>query len=131
MFAALSQRLHADMLFRTGEAQLPQEMSDKLEELGGLLGQHPVLQVKLHGFADPRGNPEYNLELSMARVSVVRDALIRGGANPAQIQTNAHGSQLATASAGDLEAYAWERRVSLSIQPKLGDAPDTAVARNQ
>lgn len=131
MFAALSQRLHADMLFRTGEAQLSQEMSDKLEELGGLLGQHPVLQVKLHGFADPRGNPEYNLELSMARVSAVRDALIRGGASPEQIQTNAHGSQLATASQGDIEAYAWERRVSLSIQPRLGDAPDTAVARNQ
>src|SRR5690606_14674851 len=119
------------MLFRTGEAKLPQEMSDKLEELGGLLGQHPVLQVQLHGFADPRGNPEYNMELSMERVAAVRDALVRGGANPAQIQANAHGAQLATAAEGDIEAYAWERRVSLSIQPRLGDAPDTAVARNQ
>ena len=78
---------------------------------------HSQLEVQLHGFADPRGNAEKNLELSLQRASAVRDALINGGASPEQIRITAHGEDLTTAPQDDLEAYAWERRVSLSIRP--------------
>jgi outer membrane protein OmpA-like peptidoglycan-associated protein len=47
----------------------------------------------------------------------VRQALIDGGAAPDQIQMSAHGEDLTTAPEGDLEAYAWERRVTLSLRP--------------
>ena len=53
----------------------------------------------------------------MARASAVRDALISGGASPEQIRISAHGEDLTTAPKDDLEAYAWERRVSISIRP--------------
>ena len=92
-------------------------MQKKLEDLGQMLAAHPQLEVQLHGFADPRGKSEKNLELSMARASAVRDALISGGAAPEQIRISAHGEDLTTAPKDDLEAYAWERRVSISIRP--------------
>jgi outer membrane protein OmpA-like peptidoglycan-associated protein len=117
MLDALAQRLHADVLFRSNGSELGLDVASRLEDLGKLLAAHPQLDVQLHGFADPRGNPEKNLELSLERASAVRDALIKGGAAPEQIQLSAHGEDLTTAPKGDLEAYAWERRVSLSIRP--------------
>jgi outer membrane protein OmpA-like peptidoglycan-associated protein len=125
MLDALAQRLHADVLFRTGDANMEADVASKLEDLGKLLALHGELEVQLHGFADPRGQSEKNLELSLQRANAVREALIRGGATPEQIQLSAHGSDLTTAPKGDLEAYAWERRVSLSIRP----VTTSAVAR--
>jgi len=117
MLDALAARLHSDVMFRTGTAELDNEVQQKIVELGQLLGSHPQLEIQLHGFADPRGKSEKNLELSMARASSVRDALISGGAAPEQIRISAHGEDLTTAPKDDLEAYAWERRVSISIRP--------------
>lgn len=117
MLDALAERLHADVMFRTGNADMGTDIALKLEELGALLAAHGQLEVQLHGFADPRGNAEKNLELSLQRASAVRDALMRGGAAADQVRLSAHGEDLTTAQKGDLEAYAWERRVSLSIHP--------------
>ena len=127
MLDALAERLHADVLFRTNDAKMEADVASKLEDLGKLLALHGQLEVQLHGFADPRGNSEKNLELSLERANAVREALIRGGAAPDQIQLSAHGADLTTAPKGDLEAYAWERRVSLSIRPTA----TSAVARNE
>jgi outer membrane protein OmpA-like peptidoglycan-associated protein len=127
MLDALAERLHADVLFRTNDANMEADVVTKLEDLGKLLALHGQLEVQLHGFADPRGKSEKNLELSLERANAVREALIRGGAAPEQIQLSAHGSDLTTAPKGDLEAYAWERRVSLSIRPTA----TTAVARSE
>jgi outer membrane protein OmpA-like peptidoglycan-associated protein len=125
MFDELAQRLHADVMFRTGQAELDPQVVLKLAELGSLLNTHSKMEVQVHGFADPRGKPEENLELSMRRAEAVRQALLDGGAAPEQIQLAAHGEDLTTAPSGDLEAYAWERRVTLSIRP----VNDTAVAK--
>jgi outer membrane protein OmpA-like peptidoglycan-associated protein len=117
MLDALAARLHADVMFRTGTAELDVDVQKKIESLGQMLASHPQLEIQLHGFADPRGKSEQNLELSMLRASAVRDALINGGASPEQIRISAHGEDLTTAPKDDLEAYAWERRVSISIRP--------------
>ncbi len=127
MLSALAERLHADVMFRTASADMDQEVVLKLAEIGTLLAAHQQLEVQLHGFADPRGSSEENLKLSALRAEAVRAALIGGGADPAQIAIAAHGEDLTTAAKNDAEAYAWERRVSLSIRP----VGDTAVARTQ
>lgn len=127
MLDALAQRLHADVMFRTGTAEIGSDTLTKLEELGQMLAAHSQLEIQVHGFADPRGKSEQNLELSMLRANAVRDALIRGGAAPEQIQLSAHGEDLTTAPKDDLEAYAWERRVSISIRPTSA----TAVAQSR
>ena len=127
MLDALAARLHADVMFRTNTAELDVDVQKKIESLGQMLAAHPQLEIQLHGFADPRGQAEKNLELSMLRASAVRDALINGGASPEQIRISAHGEDLTTAPKDDLEAYAWERRVSISIRP----TSPTAVAQSR
>jgi outer membrane protein OmpA-like peptidoglycan-associated protein len=127
MLNALAERLHADVMFRSGSAEMDEQVVAKLGEIGKLLSLHQQLEVQLHGFADPRGASEENLKLSALRAEAVRAALIGGGADPAQIAISAHGEDLTTAAKDDVEAYAWERRVSLSIRP-LGE---TSVAQSQ
>ena len=121
MLSALTERLQGDVMFRTGSSELDEQVITKLAEIGKVLAEHEKLEVQLHGFADPRGNSEENLKLSALRAEAVREALISGGADPAQIALSAHGEDLTTAAKDDVEAYAWERRVSLAIRP-LGDA---------
>jgi outer membrane protein OmpA-like peptidoglycan-associated protein len=127
MLDALAQRLRADVMFRTSSVEMDGDVTGKLEELGKLLAEHSQLEVQLHGFADPRGKSTENLELSQRRADAVREALLRGGAAPEQIRLSAHGEDLSSAPKDDLEAYAWERRVSLVIRPNA----TTAVARAQ
>ncbi len=55
MLDALAQRLHADVMFRTGTAELDPEVNAKLEELGKMIAGYEQLEIALHGFADPRG----------------------------------------------------------------------------
>lgn len=128
MLDQLAERLHADVMFRTASTDLDVQTTTKLEDLGKLLATHSQLQVHLNGFADPRGTAEENLELSLRRADAVREALIRGGAAPEQIVVSAHGEDLTTAARDDVEAYAWERRVTLAIRPAV-TGPESAVAR--
>jgi outer membrane protein OmpA-like peptidoglycan-associated protein len=122
---ALAERLHADVMFRTASADVDEQVAGKLAELGKLLSAHATMEVQLHGFADPRGTAAENLELSLRRADAVREALIKGGAAPEQIRLSAHGEDMTTAAKDDLEAFAWERRVSLAIRPTAA----TAVAQ--
>ena len=114
----LAQRLHADILFRTASAELDDVSAQKLLDLGTVLSAYPDLTIEIDGYTDPRGKSDSNDELSQQRASAVRAALIVGGASPDRIQVAAHGEKLSTAVKDDLEAYAWERRVSLSVLPK-------------
>ncbi len=118
MLADLAERLRADVLFRTNSTSLETPAQSQLEQIGKLLASHPNLVIHVHGFADPRGTPEQNLVLSHERADTVREALLVGGAWPEQIKTSAHGEDSAIAAKGDVEAYAWERRVSLTIQAR-------------
>ena len=117
MLAQLAQRLRADVLFRTASAELDADASSKLGDLATVLANYPNLSIEIDGYADPRGKADGNLELSQQRASAVRAALIVGGAKPDSIRIAAHGEQLSTAAKGDMEAYSWERRVSLSVVP--------------
>jgi outer membrane protein OmpA-like peptidoglycan-associated protein len=117
MLTQLAQRLRADVLFRTASAELDATASAKLGDLAAVLAKYPNLIIEIDGYTDPRGKAGENLELSQQRASAVRAALIVGGANPESIRVTAHGEQLSTAAKGDMEAYSWERRVSLSVQP--------------
>ncbi|HKE94821.1 MAG TPA: OmpA family protein [Povalibacter sp.] len=131
MLDQLAERLYADVMFRTGSDEVDAQIAVKLEDLGKLLAEHSQLRIKLDGFADPRGTPEQNLELSQRRADAVREALIRGGATPQQIQLSAHGEDLTTAAKDDMEAYAWERRVSVAIRPVTTEQDSTVAQARQ
>jgi outer membrane protein OmpA-like peptidoglycan-associated protein len=127
MFDALAERMQADVLFKTASTELEAGAQDEIEQLGKLLASHSQLKVELQGFADPRGKKDENVDLSQRRAETVRDALVKGGASSDNIVVIANGAEHSTATKGDLEAYAWERHVTLKIHS--GDAAQVAQAR--
>ena len=105
--------IEMDLLFRTDEYALADTTGDRLATLARDVAQMRDIRVQLDGFADERGDADYNLELSKKRVEFVRDQLIAAGIHPSRIETMAHGEAPAQDSSAD--SYALERRVSLTL----------------
>jgi outer membrane protein OmpA-like peptidoglycan-associated protein len=111
-----------DLLFRTDEHVLADTTGGRLAELASGVAAMPDIRVQLDGFADERGDSQYNLELSEKRVEFVRSQLIAAGIHPSRIRVAAHGES--PAQDASVDSYALERRVSL----KLFISPETPLA---
>ena len=113
LISLLQAGIEMDLLFRTDEYALADTTGDRLATLARDVAQMGDLRVRLDGFADERGDAEYNLELSRKRVDFVRDQLVAAGIHPSRIDTVAHGE--APAQDASADSYALERRVSLTL----------------
>ncbi len=122
----LVEGLSLDVPFRTDNSELGPQGQQQLVELARLLTAMPEVQVKLEGYADPRGTPEYNETLSAQRATSVQTSLENLGVDTGRITLVAHGETLSSSQEGDFDAYAMERRVSISLS---AGSDSTAVAR--
>ena len=111
-----------DLLFRTDEHVLADTTGARLAELAGSVASMPDIRVQLDGFADERGDADYNLGLSQKRVEFVREQLIAAGIEPSRIRIAAHGET--PAQDDSIDSYALERRVSLKLF--IDDSPSFA-----
>ncbi|MDH3350096.1 MAG: OmpA family protein [Gammaproteobacteria bacterium] len=102
-----------DLLFRTDEHALADTTGNRLANLAQGLAAMSDVRIQLDGFADERGDSDYNLELSEKRVEFVRDQLVSAGIDPSRIRVAAHGESPAQDESAD--SYALERRVSLKL----------------
>jgi outer membrane protein OmpA-like peptidoglycan-associated protein len=120
----MQESLRGEVLFRTNESAVREDTSKHLTRLAGVLATTPGATVQLDAYADPRGSDDYNVELALRRAEAVRDALVAGGLAPERISINSHGEEGASSTEGDLDGYALDRRVVITI----GSA-DVAVAQ--
>ena len=111
-----------DLLFRTDEHVLADTTGARLAELAGSVASMPDIRVQLDGFADERGDADYNLGLSQKRVEFVGEQLIAAGIEPSRIRIAAHGET--PAQDDSIDSYALERRVSLKLF--IDDSPSFA-----
>ena len=115
-----------DLLVRTDEHALLPSTGERFSALGEKLAGMDNVRVRLDGFADARGDADYNLALSEKRVGYVRDQLIAAGVAPERITTAAHGEVQAADESAD--SFALERRVSLTLSldsgPALASVPE-------
>lgn len=102
-----------DLLFRTDEAVLVDVTGDRLAQLAQTIVDMPDIHIKLDGFADARGDAEYNLALSERRVEFIRDQFVAAGVDPSRINVSAHGES--PAQDESLDSYALERKVSVEL----------------
>ena len=107
--------LQMEVLYHTGESELDQQATGRLNRLGELLKKLPDMTVRLDGYADPRGDESYNDSLSRKRAEAVRDTLIAAGVDGNRIAVHAHGESGSVSSATDLDAYALDRKVRLRL----------------
>ena len=105
--------IEMDLLFRTDEDDLGITTDSKLRELAASLATMPDIYIQLDGFADERGNAEYNQGLSARRAANVRDILISNGVSESRIKLAAHGES--PAADDNIDSFAFERKVSLTL----------------
>lgn len=115
-----------DLLFRTDEFALADTTGDRLAELAGTLASMPDIRIQLDGFADERGDEQYNYELSQKRVEFVREQFEAAGVHPTRIAVSAHGE--AVAQDDTVDSFALERRVSVTLF--IDDTPSVASNPN-
>lgn len=112
---AMQRTLRGEVLFRTNDSTVRPETGAHLASLGEVLAATPGAFVQLDGHADPRGADDQNMKLSEQRAEAVREALIAGGLAPERIRVASHGEHEAMSANGDLDGYALERRVVITI----------------
>ncbi|MBT8068387.1 MAG: DUF456 family protein [Gammaproteobacteria bacterium] len=113
-----------DLLFRTDEFALADTTGDRLAKLAASLAAMRDVRVQLDGYADERGDEQYNAELSAKRVEFVRDLFVQAGVRPDRINAAAHGEAVAQDASAD--SLALERRVSVTLF--IDDAQDDPQA---
>jgi outer membrane protein OmpA-like peptidoglycan-associated protein len=115
-----------DLLFRTDEHVLGVNTDTRLRELAASLATMPDVFVQLDGFADERGDAQYNQKLSVLRAEHVRDILISNGVQESRIKLAAHGES--PAADDNIDSFALERKVSLTLfveeSPSFASNPD-------
>jgi outer membrane protein OmpA-like peptidoglycan-associated protein len=111
-----------DVSFRTDDTAIKAEDMGPLLKLGALASTVPDATLRVAGFADPRGDAAYNEALSQRRAEAVAAALVCGGMARERLIVEGHGAGESTSSAGDLDAYALDRRVTVRLE-RLTSAP--------
>lgn len=115
--------------FRTDSAEPPATADSSLEALALLIAAVPGLEVRLDGYADPRGADDHNLVLSEARATAIRDRLVAAGIPADRIRLAGHGAPAAEGAATDPDGWALQRRVEIRLERNLQGDEERVVAR--
>lgn len=84
-------RLESNIQFKTASFLVEESFKSQLQSLAGLLKQYPKLSVHVNGYADARGDSQYNRILSEQRAQSVKDFLIQQRVEPKQIIAQGQG----------------------------------------
>lgn len=113
----LSDDIETDVGFRTDDASVNELQLPALRKLGALAASLPPgAKVRIDGYADPRGSATLNDDLSVRRAQAVAVALVQAGVPQDRLVIEGHGSTESTSPRGDLDAYAFDRRVTVRLE---------------
>ncbi len=126
LISMLETGINMDLLFRTDEYALVDLTGGRFASLASTIATMPEIHIQLDGFADERGDEDYNLELSRKRVEFVRDLLLQAGVSDENISLTAHGESVAQDETTD--SLAFERRVSVRLY--IDQSPSFASTPN-
>jgi outer membrane protein OmpA-like peptidoglycan-associated protein len=108
--------LGLDVAFRTNDDAISLQTLPPLMKLGALAAALPEARVRVAGFTDPRGDDDYNQALSLRRAQAVAAVLASAGVAADRIVIEAHGNSDSTSTEGDLDAYAFDRHVTVRLE---------------
>jgi len=103
--------------FRTGSSTLEPDAVTALQQIAELAQRLPGTRVRIVGGADPRGDAQYNLQLSQRRAQAVAAVLLDAGVDAARLDVQGLGAMDATSSTPDPDGWAFARRVTVTLAP--------------
>ena len=113
----LSDDIETDVSFRTADASINNLQLPALRKIGALAASLPPgAKVRIDGYADPRGPATLNDDLSLRRAEAVALTLEQAGCPQDRLMIGAHGASQSASPKGDLDAYAFDRRVTVRLE---------------
>ena len=108
--------LSLDIYFRSGSTDIEKFYPARLSAIADLVNTMGDLELHLDGYTDRRGNREQNMRLANERIQKVREQLVSAGVDENRIVSKAFGEAKMKSSAGNLEAYTFDRRVVIRFE---------------
>jgi len=103
--------------FRTADTSINSQQLPALRKIGALAASLPPgARVRIDGYADPRGPATLNDDLSLRRAEAVALTLEQAGCPQDRLVVDAHGASDSNSPKGDLDAYAFDRRVTVRLE---------------
>jgi outer membrane protein OmpA-like peptidoglycan-associated protein len=122
----LSDEIETDVVFKTADASINGLELPALRKIGALAASLPPgAKVRIDGYADPRGPAKLNDDLSLQRAQTVALALEKAGCPQDRLVVEGHGAAQPTGPKGDLDAYAFDRRVTVRLEGAAAVARST------
>lgn len=99
--------------FAFDNSTISSDYEDMLEAHASYLSEHPNMNVKIEGYTDERGTPEYNIALGERRAKAVEKYLEALGVEASQISIVSYGEEKPLVLGQSQAAYAKNRRAVL------------------
>ncbi|SJL82919.1 peptidoglycan-associated lipoprotein Pal [Vibrio palustris] len=99
--------------FAFDNSTISSDYEDMLEAHASYLSEHPNMSVKIEGYTDERGTPEYNIALGERRAKAVEKYLEALGVEASQISIVSYGEEKPLVLGQSQAAYAKNRRAVL------------------
>lgn len=104
--------------FATDSDRLTAQARDGLEAAAVVIAARRPQEVVVEGYADERGNREYNLRLATRRALAARDHLASLGVDPAVMRVATFGIEAPVATCSTEACWRQNRRVTVVMQPE-------------
>jgi len=105
----------ANIYFETGKAILTPASDAALNQIYGILKEHPELKVEIGGHTDKLGGRAKNLKLSQARAEAVVNWLVAKGIPAGQLVAKGYGPDVPVASNKTKAGRAQNRRIEVVV----------------
>jgi outer membrane protein OmpA-like peptidoglycan-associated protein len=108
------------VLFDTDKADIKPGAAETLKQITGSIGQrYAAGQVRVMGFADSRGDKDYNKDLSEKRAEAVKNYLVaNGGIDAGRVSVEPMGEAMPAASNATAAGRKENRRVEIAVRTK-------------
>ncbi|MBF9142833.1 OmpA family protein [Hymenobacter properus] len=108
------------ILFDTDKADIKPSAAEALKQITGSIGQrYSSRQVRVMGFADSRGDKDYNKELSEKRAEAVKNYLVTNGSiDASRVSVEPMGEAMPAATNATAAGRQENRRVEIAVRTK-------------
>ncbi len=112
--------LEEKVLFDTGKSEIKASASNALNQVAASIGQrYGKNQIQVMGFADSRGDKDFNKELSEKRAEAVKNWLVTNGKMDAsRLSVEPMGEAMPAASNATAAGRKENRRVEIAVRTK-------------
>ncbi|GIU27088.1 sortase-associated OmpA-like protein PdsO [Shewanella schlegeliana] len=108
--------LGLNVQFKTGSSVIEPHFQQQLNDIAYAMSLSPELTLDLTGYADRRGDGDYNQALSEQRVAEVKSYLVEQGVAEERLHNQAFGDSSPLMAEQSFENDFFDRRVTLKLQ---------------